>query len=431
MGPMPDITKDDRILILAPHPDDEGIGAGGVIQRSVEVGAKVKIALLTNGENNELSFIVYKKRPVFRQKELIAMGQVRRGESIAAMSALGLNENDVVSLGYPDFGTMEIMTRFWGDVKPFRSMLSRVRYVPYTNALSPGAPFVGDSILNDLESLILSFRPTKIFVSHPADVNRDHRALYLFTKVALWDVDGKISQPLIYPYIIHVVGWPKPRGYHPDLVLNVPMDLEHSVIAWEYYKLDPDQIEKKHEAILRYVSQNKYAPSYLTTFTRQNELFGDYPSTVIYRQLASEVKWQDIGTGDELLPRGKSSQPDQISGLAYARQGNELLIRINLRQEITQEIGLTIYLLGYSSKTPFSAMPKISINLNLGGGLMVKDKNKRLPSREVMFIPAGKVLTFRVPLLLLGNPDRIMSSAKTSVFNLTLDETAWRILELK
>jgi len=325
---------------------------------------------------------------------------------------------------------MEIMTRFWGGVKPFRSMLSRVRYVPYQNAFSPRAPYVGDSILHDIKSQIFSFKPTKIFVSHPADVNRDHRALYLFTKVALWDIDGKMKQPAVYPYIVHVVGWPKPRGYHPDLLLSVPRDLEHSVIAWNYSKLGSDEIEKKREAILRYVSQNKCAPSYLITFDRQNELFGDYPPTVIYRQMASEIKWQPISTGDEMLPPGKSSQPDQISVLAYARQGKDLLIRLNLREDISKELGLTIFLLGYNPGTPFSQMPKVSLHLGLEG-VTIKDKNKRLPSKEVFLTSEGKVVTFRVPLSLLGDPDRILSSAKTSVYNLTLDETAWRILEIK
>ena len=431
MGPMPDIVKDDRILILAPHPDDEAIGAAGVIQKAVAVGAEVKIALLTNGENNELSFIAYKKRPILGRKGLTAMGQVRRGESIAAMSTLGLNENDIVSLGYPDFGTMEVMMRAWGEgAKPLRSMLSRVQYVPYENAMSPNAPYVGDSVLKDLESIMTSFKPTKVFVSHPADANRDHRALYLFMKVALWDLEGKIHQPDVYPYIIHVAGWPKPKGYHPEKILDVPKDLEHSVIAWKYLKLEPEEVEKKYEAILRYVSQNKGVPKYLVSFAKQNELFGDYPSVVIWRQMASEVKWQYITTGDEGLPQRQASQPDYISALSYARQGNDLLIRLNLVQEIDKEIGLTIRLLGYSAKTPFAKMPKISIVLGFGR-LEIKDKDNRLPSKDIIFTSEGKVLTFRVPLSLLGDPDRILSSAKTSVFNLTMDETAWRVLEIK
>lgn len=428
--PLPAISKDDRILILAPHPDDEAIATGGVIQEAVKCGAKIKIVLFTNGENNELSFLVYKKRPVLTRRELIVMGQVRRGESIAVASAFGLNEKDVISLGYPDFGTMDIMNRYWGDTKPFRSMLSRVRQVPYENAMSPGAPYVGESILRDLKAVILSFKPTKVFVSHPADVNRDHRALYLFLKVALWDIDGKISQPEVYPYLVHVVGWPKPRGYHPERNLIVPNDLENSQIPWKTFNLNSEVIDHKYSAIQRYVSQNKYAPNYLVTFARQNELFGDYPEVKIVKQMASEVKWNFIGSSSEPATFSESNQNDHISLLAYARQGDNLLIRLTLRQEIEKELGFTIFLFGYNREVPFPKMPKVSLNVSLND-LMIKDKGRRITSKEILFKSDGKVLTFRVPLYLLGNPQRILTSAKTSVYNLTLDETAWRELIIK
>ena len=43
-------TENDRILVLAPHPDDETLGAGGVIQRALEAKAHVKIVFLTYGD---------------------------------------------------------------------------------------------------------------------------------------------------------------------------------------------------------------------------------------------------------------------------------------------------------------------------------------------------------------------------------------------
>ncbi len=280
--PMPSFTDKDRVLILAPHPDDEGIATGGVIQQALKSGAKVKVVLLTNGENNELSFIVYKKRPVLRPKELLAMGEMRFGETLNAAEVLGLSPGDVVSLGYPDFGTMDIFTEYWGPVKrPFRGMLSRQLYVPYESARSFGSPYVGESILGELRDILLDFKPTKVFVSHPADVNRDHRALYLFTKVALWDLEGQISPPELYPYIVHVVGWPTPRGYFPALALNVPPELVKSDIQWQTDPLEEGEVLKKHDAIMKYVSQVKCAPRYLVTFDRSNELFGDYPSVPI------------------------------------------------------------------------------------------------------------------------------------------------------
>ncbi len=59
--PIEPFNNADRVLILAPHPDDEDIGCAGVIQRALKSGAKVKIMYLTNGDHNEFAFIVYEK----------------------------------------------------------------------------------------------------------------------------------------------------------------------------------------------------------------------------------------------------------------------------------------------------------------------------------------------------------------------------------
>ncbi len=75
---LPEFSKKDRVLILAPHPDDEAIGAGGLIQRAKKAGAEVKVGLYTNGDHNELAFIVYEKRITFKKREFIHMGEVRR-----------------------------------------------------------------------------------------------------------------------------------------------------------------------------------------------------------------------------------------------------------------------------------------------------------------------------------------------------------------
>lgn len=98
-------NQDDRILILAPHPDDEDIGCGGVIQRALKAGSQVKVMYLTNGDHNEFAFIVYEKRLVMRNSAFVAMGKVREEEAKKAMKLLGLDESDLIFLGYPDYGT--------------------------------------------------------------------------------------------------------------------------------------------------------------------------------------------------------------------------------------------------------------------------------------------------------------------------------------
>ncbi|MEI6121822.1 MAG: PIG-L family deacetylase, partial [Opitutae bacterium] len=46
------LQQDARILILAPHPDDECLGTGGLIQQALAKGAKIKVIFITNGDNN-------------------------------------------------------------------------------------------------------------------------------------------------------------------------------------------------------------------------------------------------------------------------------------------------------------------------------------------------------------------------------------------
>ena len=58
------ISSLDKILVIAPHPDDEALGAGGVIQQALDRGASLKIVYLTSGELNEISSIFYQKLPL-------------------------------------------------------------------------------------------------------------------------------------------------------------------------------------------------------------------------------------------------------------------------------------------------------------------------------------------------------------------------------
>ena len=170
---VPPLKETDRILILAPHPDDETIGAAGIIQEAVARKLPVKVVYLTNGDSNELAFIVYEKRLVFKSSGAIAMGKLRHDEAIAAMSSLGVSPENMIFLGYPDAGTLTIFQQYWGvTAAPFKSLLTRVRNVPYQHSYSFGAPYVGESILRDLKSVLLDFKPTRIFVSHPMVIMR-------------------------------------------------------------------------------------------------------------------------------------------------------------------------------------------------------------------------------------------------------------------
>ena len=80
----------DRILVLAPHPDDEVLGAAGVIQQAVAMNFPVKVAFLTYGDSNQWSFLLYRKHPVVWPAAVENMGLVRHDEAVNASRILGV-----------------------------------------------------------------------------------------------------------------------------------------------------------------------------------------------------------------------------------------------------------------------------------------------------------------------------------------------------
>ena len=413
--------RDERVLILAPHPDDEAIACAGVIQEALSKGAKVKIAYLTYGEHNEFAFIVYKKRIILKKNEFIQMGQVRRQEAIKAMRLLGLDEDDLIFLGYPDFGTFSIFTRYWNTDKPFSSLLTRISSVPYKESLSFKAPYLGENILADLKKVILDYRPDKIFVSHPADVNVDHKSFYLFLQIALAQLKGSIPYPKVYPYLVHHSGWPLPRHYHPQLDLNPPEGLLDSQIRWLRFELAPEQLDKKKEAILYYKSQTESSAFYLLSFARKNELFGDYPAINLNNQLSFNEKvasffgaskmFSDIGTESNYA---ENNIPGDKGRVSYAVLDKNLVIKIEKPENISYRFYTIAYIFGYNHKMPFSNMPKIRV-VTRRNSFKVFDGKKLINPQGISLNLSSAVLILKIPLEVLGSPDFILASIRSYV----------------
>jgi LmbE family N-acetylglucosaminyl deacetylase len=432
-------TKNDRILIFAPHPDDETIGCAGIIQQALSQGAAVNVVYLTNGDSNELSFIVYEKRLTFRKQEFIHMGEVRRNEAVAAMNSLGLDSKGLIFLGYPDFGCFGLFMSYWGDSRPYTSLLTRVRSVPYAEDFSFGAPYKGESVLRDLTAIIKKFRPTRIFVSHPADTNGDHKALYLFLQIALADVykDSKPA-PQVYPYLVHCVGWPTPRRYHPELPLYPPEKFLDSQINWVQYRLSAQQLEKKHQLVLRYKSQTESSGFYLLAFARQDELFGDYPDITLALSgpsgAASPVALvgpSAIFTDNEVGPIAELDELLQGKGyVTYGIDGENLVVNIHEAKRVHRSVGVMLYLFGYRHDRAFSAMPKIRV--------MAKAKQCRVFNGRKKINPGGITasftrndVVFRLPLAVLGQPDFILSSMRMYAGIVPVDTVSFRKIVLR
>lgn len=431
LAPLP-VERTDRVLVLAPHPDDEVMACGGVIRRCVSNGIPVRVVFLTYGDNNEWSFLIYRKHAVLLPGAVRQMGLLRHDEALRAGQELGLAPDQMVFLGYPDFGTYHIWMEYWGDQPPFESMLTRVTSVPYTNAFRCGAPYKGEAILQDLCTLMREFKPTKVFVSHPADFNVDHRALYLFTRVALWTLEQDL-RPALYPYLTHFPQWPQPSGLQEDAPLRPPAFLSGQA-AWKTVALTPEERAVKAQALRRHTTQYEYAARYLESFLRANEVFGDFAPLRLGAGTAfvDLAQRQDVARGqdEEILTE---SERQRFIGVEWRRvqvTGGALVVSITLSRPLAEAVSAEVQVDGFRADREFGRMPKLRIRI---GRLDydVLDRRRVLPDKVVTVERGLKEIEVRVPLQAAGDPDRLLVSARTYFGDIPLDWVSWRVVDLR
>ena len=79
-------------VVVAAHPDDEVLGAGGIIAVLAARGARLRLVTLTDGEASH---------PYLWEESIASR---RAAETLAALRALGARDAEVIRLGLPDSG---------------------------------------------------------------------------------------------------------------------------------------------------------------------------------------------------------------------------------------------------------------------------------------------------------------------------------------
>ncbi|HET9580821.1 MAG TPA: PIG-L deacetylase family protein [Usitatibacter sp.] len=83
-----------RVLLLAPHPDDESIACGGTLHAYAEAGVPVRVSVLTDGCLGDPQLRALPEGDPERTRRERALAARRREEAIAAMRALGVAAHD-------------------------------------------------------------------------------------------------------------------------------------------------------------------------------------------------------------------------------------------------------------------------------------------------------------------------------------------------
>ena len=277
-------------LIFAPHPDDEVIGAGGVIQQLLASGKHVRVVFATNGDGSSkaASQLFRKAAASLRESDYVRLARRRQQEAIAADAKLGLSDSDLVFLGYPDAALAALYANTGND--PVRSPTTgrTSTYGPFetdyhTAAHGRPAPYTREAALADFGDVLRASRPTQVYVTDPADQHRDHVATYNFVHDAL--VAASLQATLLTFLVHNGPGWPRPTGPTPVSQfesLSVDGIVYPIGVTWPppvRVPLDPGQAARKLAALDTVFSQiaSQKDRLYLESFVKSEEVFWTRP----------------------------------------------------------------------------------------------------------------------------------------------------------
>jgi LmbE family N-acetylglucosaminyl deacetylase len=167
MQPLP-LSAQTRLLVVAPHPDDETLGCGVLIQHVLTAGGAVHLLLLTDGDNNPWPQRYIERRLRIGEADRQRWGSRRRNEAMHAIVHLGLSTGAIEPLGWRD---MDLTRRLRDDSSASVAALQRI---------------------------ISSFGPTLVCFPALEDSHPDHGAAHVLCRLALAGVHPAVT-PWAYP----------------------------------------------------------------------------------------------------------------------------------------------------------------------------------------------------------------------------------------
>ena len=386
-----------------------------MIQQHLAQGDTVHVALVTCGDGQRLGVLSHRK--------FLDLGECRFAESLAALNFLGIESHHVHRLGYPDRGLAKLCGDHWDSAHPFRSRYTKFDHVPYANALSPGAPYCGHSLVKDFQQLFQTLKPDQIYLPHPNDLHSDHWATHAFALYALEllrepDHAPSLKDENLYAYLIHRNYWPLPRGKNIHRALAPPRSMEALDTKWRKVDLKPIEVERKYEAIQFYKTQMKLIDDHLVTFARCNELFGHVPTLSLARNSVQGLVYPDIS--QHSLWRWLRQYND-IKTISLHCEDKRFICKVQFSSVLRSQDEVCIHL-----KPITKNFPKLSIALR-NGQLYLNDQ---LTDDRFCVVRCAQSLTLRMPLEMLGDARKILLGIEVYRSKTLVEKSAYRLIVL-
>jgi len=180
-----------KVLVIAPHPDDEVLGCGGTIKKYTSMGDQVYLCIATKAYTPDWT------------EEFIAN---RKEEIESAVKTLGINK-----LFLLDFPTVKLDT-------------------------------ISQKEINDsISKVVQEVKPEVVFIPFGGDINKDHKIIFEASLVALRpNLESSVKKVYCYE-VLSETEWAKPAQkiedvFMPNYYEDVSDYLEDKIKAMECYK---------------------------------------------------------------------------------------------------------------------------------------------------------------------------------------------------
>ena len=293
------VRDGERLLVIAPHPDDETLGAGGLIQRVLARHGSVHVVLMTAGDGNVGGVMLETGLRQPPAANFVAYGERRVAEARAALRSLGAPAGALDLLGFPDGGLMSLLSRNWRRAQPAHSKTTGASDPPYDFAVEPDIAYDGTDLRDELARVLREVRPTLIALPDPIDRHPDHSASGVFTILAIDEWIGarwpRHAAPRVLTYLVHWPDWPPgwdeamPSPAEANLSLSLPASLPPRPLDVAWLTLTAEEIAAKRAALAEHTSQEHEMGAFLAAFVRRTEPFTLLDTTEI-RAIASDYQ---------------------------------------------------------------------------------------------------------------------------------------------
>lgn len=175
-----------RILVIAPHPDDEVLGCGGTIARHVANSDDVFLCIATSAYTPDWSEDFIKNRKI---------------EIENSCRILGINKTYFLN-----FPTVKL------DTIPQKDLNS------------------------SFSSILDQINPDIVYIPFKGDLNKDHRLIFEALLVATRPVNSSVSRVLAYE-ILSETEWGNPiENFTPNSYVDISNTLEKKINSMQAYK---------------------------------------------------------------------------------------------------------------------------------------------------------------------------------------------------